>query len=108
MRPALHRLYVLVLLLMAVGGPSVPADEADGPPAYFQPKLKPGRTLEPFLPYISTSHESDVDLIRVAGSLLPVDFAEEKEADKLAAGLRKLSDRLREGPAHAAAALDEI
>jgi hypothetical protein len=103
------RLCALVLVFLASTGSSFSANEAEsGKPVYFQPKLRPGRTLEPFLPYISTSKESDADLIRVAGSLLPVDFAEEKEADRLAVGLHRLSEKMRQGPTHAATALDEI
>jgi Tfp pilus assembly protein PilF/peroxiredoxin len=110
MSACIRRLSVLILALAASSGPTFPAggDTEAVKPVYFQPKLRPGRTLEPFLPYISTSKESDADLIRVAGSLLPVDFPEEKEADKLAVGLSKLSETMRQGPTHAAAALDEI
>src|SRR5437763_8345212 len=106
MSTTLRHLSLLVLLILAAGGPPSPAAPADdGAPVYYQPRLRPGRTLEPFLPYISTSKEGDKDLLRVAGSLLPVVFPEEKEADKLAAVLDRLSAALRQGPAHVPEAL---
>src|SRR5690242_15246958 len=103
MSACIRRLSALVLVLVVSSGPSFPAaaETEAVKPVYYQPKLRPGRTLEPFLPYIATSREGDADLIRVAGSLLPVDFVEEKEADKLALGLQKLGEQLRRGTTHA-------
>jgi Tfp pilus assembly protein PilF/peroxiredoxin len=100
------RLSTLVLLFLASSGPLFSGSDADSAkPVYYQPKLRPGRTLERFLPYVPTSKEGDADMIRVAGSLLSVDFPEEAEADKLAVGLGQLSALLRQGPAHVPEAL---